>query len=100
MSYIGKFQSALSPDTLYSVGSTLFGTCDTAANIAEKNILLPDFDALLDGITIYIQFANTNTAIAPKFKFIKDIEGTATELPVKDAYRTENQRIGTLPGSS
>lgn len=60
-SYIGKVQIGASDQEQILIGSTLYGTCNTAAATAEKVITLPDFDALINGITVQIRFINGNS---------------------------------------
>ena len=92
MSYIGKFESG---ENLYRIGSTLFGTCNTAANIAEKEIVMPDFDALVTGITIYVLFENSNIAQNAVLKF-----NDGTEVSSKEIYKNKNKKVGITPNDS
>lgn len=63
MSYIGKIKT---PDnTTYLIGSTLYGTCSTAAGTAAKVVTLSDFNALTTGVTIHVKFTYSNTASSP-----------------------------------
>ena len=50
---------------VHPVGSSLYGTCDTAANTVEKAVVCPDFDELATGVTMHIKFTNTNTIAEP-----------------------------------
>lgn len=63
MSYAGIFTDKNSAD--HPVASTLYGTCDTAANVAAKVVSCADFDTLLPGVSIRVKFANSNTANNP-----------------------------------
>ena len=65
MAYIGKVKIG---ETTYGVGSTLYGTCSTAANEAAKIVTLDGFDKLIAGITIHVKFENSNTAANPTLK--------------------------------
>ena len=49
----------------HKIGSTLYGTCDTAANDPVKAIDLPDFTKFVRGVTIRVKFTNSNTAADP-----------------------------------
>lgn len=60
-SYIGAVQIGDSNDQ-YLVGSTLYGTCETAAATAAKKVVLSNFDNLITGITVHIKFISGNTA--------------------------------------
>ena len=59
-SYIGKVQIGATGDQVL-VGSTLYGVCSTAANQAAKEVTLPDFDAIMHGITVQVRFENGNS---------------------------------------
>lgn len=52
----------------YPLGSLLYGTCNTAANTADKVVTLAAFDTLATGITVYVSFDNANTAANPTLK--------------------------------
>ena len=59
----------------YPLGSLLYGTCDTAADTAAKEVSLAAFDTLATGITVYVSFDNGNTAVNPTLK----VGSTATK---------------------
>lgn len=59
MSYIGKVDIGLDR---YAVGSTLYGTCNTAAATTGKTVSLDDFNVLIRGVTIFVKFTYGNTA--------------------------------------
>lgn len=62
MSYIGNVKV---DSTTHLVGSTLYGTCDTAAGTAAKVVTCANFDKLLTGVTIHVKFTYSNTAASP-----------------------------------
>lgn len=63
MPYVGKI---IDDDGVTGlVGSTLYGTCATAAATVAKVVTLADFDELMTGITIHVKFTNVNTASSP-----------------------------------
>ena len=62
MSYIGNVKVG---STTHLVGSTLYGTCDTAAGTAAKAVTCANFDQLLTGVTIKVKFTNSNTIANP-----------------------------------
>lgn len=62
MSYVGKITSG---GSTHLVGSTLYGTCTTAADTAAKVVTCADFDQLMEGITIHVKFTNSNSATNP-----------------------------------
>lgn len=59
-SYIGKVQIGATGDQVL-VGSTLYGVCSVAAATAAKEVTLPDFDAVMHGITVQVRFENGNS---------------------------------------
>lgn len=62
MSYVGKVTAG---GSTHLVGSTLYGTCDTAAATAAKVVTCADFDKLETGVTIHVKFDNANSASTP-----------------------------------
>ena len=58
-SYIGKVQIGTGEQIL--IGSTMYGVCSTAATTAAKVVTLPDFDSLMNGITVHVRFTLGNT---------------------------------------
>ena len=65
MSYASKevTQSGIKP-----LGSNLYGTCATASSTVAKVVTMPDFDVLVEGVTIHVGFTNKNTASSPTLK--------------------------------
>ena len=59
-SYIGKVQIGAAGDQIL-VGSTLYGVCASDATAAAKVVTLPDFDAVMHGITVQVRFENGNS---------------------------------------
>ena len=49
----------------HPVGSSLYGTCDTAAGTAAKVVTMSNFDTLKTGVAIQVKFNNANTASTP-----------------------------------
>lgn len=60
MSYVGKIKDTAGNTHL--VGSTLYGTCSTAAGTAAKVVTCANFDKLEEGVTIHVKFTYSNTA--------------------------------------
>ena len=56
--YIGAFQVDDGNEML--IGSTLYGICNTDADVAAKVVILPEFDSFYNGITIRVKFINGN----------------------------------------
>jgi len=90
MTYIAKTKIG---NTTYPIGSALYGTCDTAANTANKTVTLSDFDTLITGVTLHVKFTNSNTAASPKL--IVGTEGQA-----KSIYRYGTTVPGTTAATS
>lgn len=62
MSYVGKVTAG---GSTHLVGSTLYGTCATAAGTAAKVVTCANFDQLIEGVTIHVKFTYSNTAANP-----------------------------------
>lgn len=62
MSYVGNVTA---DGSTHLVGSTLYGTCATAAATAAKVVTCANFDHLLEGVTIHVKFTYNNTSSAP-----------------------------------
>ena len=60
--YIGKVQIGNDSTNLISLGDTLYGTCNTPASTAIKEVILPAFDRVINGVQIRVRFDNGNTA--------------------------------------
>jgi hypothetical protein len=82
MAYITKKTTV---DGIKPIGSNLFGTCSTASGTAQKDVVMADFDVLVSGVTIHVEFANANTASNPTLKV-----GSTSAVAIK--------RNGTLSG--
>lgn len=50
------------------MGSNLFGTCSTGSGTTIKIVDLPDFDVLVEGVTIHVKFEYGNAVSAPALK--------------------------------
>lgn len=66
MAYASK--KKLSDNSIVPLGSNLFGVCTTASGTAQKDVTMPDFNVLVEGVTIHVYFANANTASNPTLK--------------------------------
>lgn len=62
MGYVGNVK--IGNDT-HLVGSTLYGTCDTAADTVKKVVTCANFTTLITGVTIHVKFTYSNTASSP-----------------------------------
>lgn len=65
MAYITKKQT---DNGIKPIGSNLFGTCSTSSGTAQKVVSMPDFDVLVEGVTIHVYFSNANEASDPTLK--------------------------------
>jgi len=74
------------------VASAVYGTCATAAGTAQKEVTLPDVDAVFTGLTIFVKFTNSNTAVSPTLK--------VAGLSAYPLYRTGVQSPGVTPETS
>lgn len=59
MAYATK--KKLSDNSIVPLGSNLYGTCSTANSTATKVVVMPDFNVLVEGVTIHVYFANANS---------------------------------------
>ena len=84
MGYVGKITAS---GATHLVGSSLYGTCATDAATAAKVVVCPDFDALINGITIHVKFTYTNTAANPTL----NVNSTGA----KNIYRYGTTAVGT-----
>lgn len=66
MAYASK--KKLADNSIVPLGSNLFGVCTTASGTAQKDVTMPDFNVLVEGVTIHVYFANANTASNPTLK--------------------------------
>lgn len=87
-SYVGNVTIG---SNTYPVGSTLYGTCATAAVTPAKVVLLPSFDQLLKGVTIHVKFTNTNTAASPTL----DVNSTGAKQIMRYGSTPASSTIGT-----
>lgn len=74
------------------VGSSLYGTCSTAAGTSAKVATLADFDQLVIGVTVHIKFTYSNTASNATLK--------VGSTDAKDLCRHGTTRVGTTEASS
>lgn len=85
MAYVGKITDT--NGVTGPVGSTLYGTCDTAAATVAKVVTCADFDKLITGVTIHVKFTNNNTSTNPTM----DVNSTGA----KRIYRYGTTAAGT-----
>ena len=75
MAYITKKTTV---DGIKPIGSNLYGTCSTASGTATKTVSMPDFNVLVEGVTIHVYFQNENTADTPTLKV-----GSTSAQPIR-----------------
>ena len=90
--YIGQIK--VNNGDIAPIGSTLYGTCDTAAATAAKVAVVTGFDKLIEGATVHIKFTNSNIANGPTLAIKPSSSGTATTAKSIKKYGT------TAPGTS
>lgn len=90
-SYVGKVTV---DGTSYPVGSTLYGTCATAAGTAAKVVTCANFDTLQTGVTIHVKFTYSNTVANPTLNVnstgAKSIKRYGTTAPSTSAASSWN----------
>lgn len=91
MGYVGKVGAG---GELSLIGTTLFGVCSTAATTPAKVVAIDGLDNVFVGLTVHVQFTNTNRAEAPTLQ----IQGSG--LAAKPIYRYGNVRPGTIEAVS
>lgn len=89
MSYVGTITAG---GATHLVGSTLYGTCTTAAATAAKVVTCTDFDQLITGVEIRVKFTNSNTVANPTL----NVNGTGA----KAIYRYGTTRPSTTAATS
>lgn len=89
MSYVGNIAAG---GTTHLVGSTLYGTCATAANVAAKAVTCANFDQLITGVEIRVKFTYSNTAANPTL----NVNNTGA----KSIYRYGTTAPGTTAATS
>jgi len=85
MSYVGKVEAG---GELSLIGATLFGVCSTNATTAAKTVNITGLDTVFTGLTVHVQFTNSNRAENPTFQ----IQGSGVEA--KPIYLHGNIRPG------
>lgn len=81
----------------YLTGSTLFGTCTTAADEAAKKVVIEEITNFTPthGLTIHVLFTHTNTAASPTLQFSS--KSTATTYPI---YAYGDSPVGNTMSTS
>lgn len=77
----------------YSIGSTVYGECNTAATTAAKTVDMTGF-ILIKGATIYVKFTNANTASSPTL----NVQGTGAKPIIQNNFTTMYWPANTLIG--
>lgn len=75
MAYITKKQTN---NGAKPIGSNLYGICSTEASTVAKVVSMPDFDVLVEGVTIHVFFQYANTASSPTLQV-----GSTEAKPIK-----------------
>lgn len=90
MGYVGKVTDT--SGTTHLVGSTLYGTCTTAASTSTKVVSCANFSELVTGVTIHVRFTYSNTAASPTL----DVNSTGA----KNLCCYGTTRVGTTAATS
>ena len=90
MAYVGKITGT--DGTTGLVGSTLYGTCSTAAGTVAKTVTLAEFDTLITGVTVHVKMTNSNTATNPTL----NVNSTGA----KSICRNGTTKVGNTEGTS
>ena len=77
MAFVGQVKT---DDVTGGVGSTLYGVCQTAANVAAKEVAIDGLDALIRGLTIHVKFTNSNRAAEPPTLTIRSADNQARPI--------------------
>lgn len=102
--YIGTIKGT--DGVVYPIGSTLFGTCNTGANVAIKEVFIsnsgkdgwkenetPSFNTLQKGLTIHVFMQHSNTSTG---EVALKINGSNTSHRIKNGERY----VGNTPATS
>ena len=89
MGYVGKVTAG---GSTHLVGSTLYGTCATAAATKAKVVTCSDFTTLITGVTIHVKFTYSNTVASPTL----NVNSTGA----KNIYRYGTTAPGVSVGAS
>ena len=87
--YIGRINPG--NGTNYALGSTAYGYCDTAADVAAKVVDMTGFKLEI-GATIFVKFENANSVATPTL----NVNGTGA----KSIYRYGTTAVSTTPTSN
>lgn len=80
--YIGAMQ--FNPDgEQVLIGTTLYGECNTNAELKAKVVTLPKFDGLTPGVTIFVKFTQGNSLLLNNDNAFTLKVGTTNEYPIK-----------------
>lgn len=91
---MGYISSASIGGTSYKIASSLYGTCATADDTAEKAVTCTDFTDLITGVTIHVKFTYANGVASPTLnvnsKGAKNIYRYGTTAPSTTAATSWN----------
>jgi hypothetical protein len=88
--YIGKLKIG-SDGTAYSLGSTAYGVCSTAADEPAKTVEMTGF-TLITGATIFVKFTETNSAANPTL----NVNSTGAKALLKYGSSSLNWQAGAV----
>ena len=103
MGVITKLKYNGTSGTAHLIASSAYGTCSTAAETAEKEVVISSWDSAFTtpetGMTIHVKFTNSNTVANPKIKIVSSAGGTAI-VAAKSIYRYGSTAPSTSAASS
>lgn len=86
MGYISELQ--IDNGAVIPVGSSLYGTCDTAVGTYAKVVTLNNFDTLVHGVTVHVKFTNGNNALLSNPNNVSEVltlkVGTTNAQPISN----------------
>ena len=89
MAYISKENTIAG---IKPIGSNLYGVCTTASDVSAKVVTMPDFDVLVEGVTVHIFFQNENAAATPTLK----VGSTTAKSIYRNGVQTGGWEAGAL----
>lgn len=87
MAFVGQARAG---DVTGRIGSSLYGVCTTAANVAAKEVAIEGLDILIPGLTIHVKFTNSN-------RTDPGTEPPTLTIPTIDSTPRRIYRHGTVP---
>lgn len=104
MGFVAKVKTG---EVTNPIGATLFGVCKTASNLTEKVAVIPDLLTIdnMDGLTIHVYFANSNSiADSSSAHITLRIDSAETNgqtlVPPRQIMLSGSVTVGNTPATS